>query len=205
MHSFYELEDDLERRGRWHLGYLMEHANHRFDDREFRYGIRIDSGSPLRCKLWNEEKVVAVTPPLTLYRSYEGVPLDFTYTDSCMPIATKRVAEILAAIAGDDIQRFPIQVDQLDEKYEIINVISVVDCLDVQRSDTTWFEEGNDIRPDLAGKPWSVFPLFVDSDRVSNRNIFRIRDYTEPVIVSEAIMQAFEQAEVSGVRFNLVS
>jgi hypothetical protein len=198
---YFELEDDLYIKGRWHLRRLRDDMGTEYDSRQFTYGNHIDPGPPLKCSLWNDEKVIEVTPPLRLDWSREDKPLDLTYTDSCMPVATKRIAEILEAIAGKDIQRFPVRVDRMDEDYDIINVVAVIDCLDTARSDITWFEEGNDVRPDLAGKPWTVSPLFVDSARIGNQNIFRIKDYTSPVIVSEAIKQALEEAGVTGVRF----
>jgi hypothetical protein len=202
---FFELEDDLEFPGRWHLDRLCDDIGVELDGREFRYGNQIDPGPPLRCGHWKEEKIVEVRPPLALYRSYEGTPLDFTYTDSCMPVATKRVGDILGTIAGDDIQPFPVRVDRRDEAYEIINVVSVVDCLDTVRSEITWFEEGNAIRPDLAGEPSLVRNLMIDADRVGDHHVFRIKGWTLPIIVSEAIKQAFEVARVTGVKFCSVS
>jgi hypothetical protein len=122
-----------------------------------------------------------------------------------MPVATKRVSEILATIAGNDIQRFPVHVDRMDEKYEIINVAACIDCLDTERSNVEWFEEGNDIRPDLAGEPSSVNPLFIDPDRVGDHQIFRVEGWTLPVIVSEQVKRALEQAHVSGILFKPVT
>lgn len=203
---FYELENNLEYPGRWHLRYLMDAAENRFDAREFTYGNRVDRGPPLRCGLWNEEKVIDVTPPLTLYRSYEGTPLDFTFTDSCMPVATKRVADILGELGGQDIQRFPVRVDCIEEDFEIINVVACVDCLDTERSEISeWWEEGNDIRPDKAGMPHVIDRLVIDPERVGDHRIFRIKTWTVPVIVSEAVKQALEEARVSGVLFRPVS
>lgn len=203
--KFYHLENDRGYPGRWHLSDLRDAANVEYDGREFTYGNRIDSGPPFRLGFWKEEGSANVVPPLTLYRSYEGTSLDFTYTDDSMPVATQRVADILGAIVGDDIQRFPVRVDRMNKGYEIINVVALADCLDVERSDVTWWEEGNDIRPELAGLPWTVHPVFIDPTRVGDHHMFRIKTYTSPIIVSDVVKKVFEEAQVSGVLFTSVS
>jgi hypothetical protein len=205
IRTYYELEDDLYIYNRWHLSGLRDDQGIELDAREFRYGNHLPAGPPLKCSLWNEDTIVDVTPPLRISWSREGNPLDFTYTDDDMPVVSSRVAQILANIAGGDIQRFPVKVDRMEEKYEIINIVACIDCLDTELSEIEWWEDGNDIRPDKAGLPHVVDKLVIDPDRVGDHYIFRLSTWIHPIIVSEAVKQALEKARVSGVKFRNVS
>jgi len=199
--KYYELEDDLYFESRWHLCRLYDNEGMEFDSREFTYGNRMDLGPPLKCYKWNEDAIVDIKPPLKLTWSREGTPLDFTYTDSVMPVVTEEVAQLLSEFTNNNIQRFSVKVDRMEEEYEIINVLSLADCIDTEGSAIEWWEEGNNIRPDLAGKPHVISNLVIDPTHVGDHHIFRLQEWTLPVIVSEDIKRAFEEARVTGVRF----
>jgi len=202
--KYYELENDRFFEGRWHLRELLDDTDTELDSREFTYGNRMDLGPPLKCSLWNEYAIVDVKPPLKLTLSREGSPLDFTYADEGAPVVTRAIAQLLSELADNDIQRISVKVDGMKEEHEIINVISLVDCLDAKRSEIQWFEEGNDVRPDLAGTPEMVRKIIVDPTRISNHQMFRIKDWNIALIVSETVKNALEEAKVTGVLFREV-
>lgn len=202
--KYYELEDNLYFEGRWHLCDLLDDTGTELDAREFRYGNRFNLGPPLKCFKWNEDTLIDIKPPLRLMWSRDGKPLDFTYTDSVMPVVTKKVAEILAKFAEKDIQRFPVKVDRMEEEHEIVNVTSLIDCIDTKKSDIEWWKEGNNVRPDLAGQPHSISNLTIDPSRVGDHHVFRLKGWTLSLIVSQKVKNAFEQAGVTGVLFKEV-
>jgi hypothetical protein len=200
------MEGDWGLKGRWYLKDLFDSAGTEFDPRVFTYGKLVNAGPPLMISLYNEEKIAAVQAPLTvlLDRKRRGKPLDLTFTNDDIPVATRKVADILSSLAATDIQRIPVRVESQDEDYEIINVIACVDCIDVERSDIEWYEEGNDVRPDLAGTPELITELVVDPKRTGNHHIFRLVGWEMTVVVSDLVKNALERARASGVRFDPV-
>lgn len=201
--SYYELIDDLEAEGRWHLWGLYDGAGVQLDEREFRYGNYLDPGPPLRVSMWNEDTIVDVAPPLRLCIDRGGTPLDFTFTDELMPVVTSRVADILAAVAGSEIQRFPVKVEAMEQEYEIINFVSRIRCIDEERSILDWWTEEYG-RPDLLGKALTIVKLVVDPSRIGVAQMFRLEESNIAIIVSDVVKQALEDARVSGIRFREV-
>jgi hypothetical protein len=205
IRTYFTLDDDVYLEGRWFLNGLYDAAGTHLDSRDFTYGRPMNVGPPLQVSLWNDEKIIAIVPPLRVSRRRDGYPLDFTYADGDMPVVTTSVGNILASFAEADIQRFPVQIDQIRGDFEIINVVSLVDCIDVKRSEIQWFAEGNDVRPDLAGTPEMITKLIIDPNRVSNEcHVFRVEGWDIAVIVSDLVKNAIEDAGVSGIRFRQV-
>jgi hypothetical protein len=207
IRTYFELLDDLDWEGRWYLNRLCDCAGTELDSREFRYGRALNLGPPIKAKAWKTGIPVEAQPPLRvlLDPKREGEPLDFTFTNEDMPVVTSRVGAILASIAGGDIQRIPVLVEAREEPYEILNVVRVIDCIDTKRSEIQWFEPGNNVRPDLAGKPEMVTKLVVDPALVGEHHMFRIEGWEIVIVVSDVIRDAFERARVSGVGFRRVS
>jgi hypothetical protein len=205
--EFFELEDDLYSDGRWYLNRLCDSTGIELDSREFRYGKPVHLGPPISAKTWKEGTPIAARPPLKVLLDPDrvGLPLDFTFTNADMPVVGSRVARILAAIAPQDIQQIPVLVESQNEDYNIINVVTVVDCIDVRRSEIQWYTEGNNVRPDKAGMPEMITKLVIDPVRAGEHHIFRIYGWEIAVVVSDVIKNAFEQSNVSGVRFRQLS
>jgi hypothetical protein len=204
---FFELEDDLHTRGRWYLNRLTDCNGVELDSREFQYGKVVDLGPPIEAKTWKEGIQVAAQPPLKvmLDPKREGLPLDFTFTNANMPVAVSKVAETLAIVSARDIQRVPVLVEFREEQYEIINVISIIDCIDAQRSEITYYTKESTVRPDMAGEPEMILNLTIDPAKVGNHHIFRLKGWTMVIVVSEVIKDAFESMKVSGVTFRQIS
>lgn len=202
--TYFEIVDDVDLRGRWFLNGLFDRSGTRFDSREFRYGIRVETGPPFNIGLYAEEKSVEVELPLRISLRREGNPIDFTFADFDVPVVTSNVATILASVAGENIQRVPVVVESRKEEYEIVNVISRVECIDKIASEIQWFEEGNDVRPDLAGKPEMITKLVIDSSQAEGYHMFRPKGWEVVVIVSDLVKDALEAACGSGIKFRAV-
>ncbi len=207
MKAYFELNDDLYFEERWYLNRLCDAAGIQLDSREFRNGQAVDLGPPIKAKSWREGIPVPARPPLKvlLDPKRNGAPLDFTFTNADMPVVVLKVAEILASIAAQDIQRISVLVESRQEEYEIMNVIRLIDCIDARRSEIQWYTEGNKIRPDKAGEPEMITKLVIDPARVGEHDIFRLKGWKIAIIVSDVVKNAFEKARVSGVMFRQVS
>ena len=204
--EYYEVKDNLEMENRWYLNRLHDSRGVRLDDRDFTYGHSIKLDPPMRLSVWNEDATVNVGLPLKLsiYREKTAGPLDFTFTNSDMPVVTSRVAEILAAIAATDIQRIPVQVEGREEPYEIINVVSCIACVDRDRSDADWWTEA-DGRPEKIGRAKLVERLAVDPTKTGGAHLLRPKEWDLTIVASEPVKQALEKAKVSGIRFTKVT
>lgn len=205
--KYYRIEDNFDLENRWYLDAFTDGKGIELDGREFTYGRSIDTGPPLKMGTWKDERIIETQSPLrlSLYRKRTGAPLDFTFTGENVPVVTSRVANILTTHAKADIQRIPVHVEGQKESYEIINVTSLIDCIDTQRSEIRWFEKDNDIRPDLAGEPEWVRKLVIDPHRVGQHHMLRLKGWELPIIVSEPVKEMLENAKVSGIWFTKVS
>jgi hypothetical protein len=202
--KYYVLEDAIDIDGRWFLDGLYDSSGTQFDSRALRYGEYVDTGPPFVLPKSANGTPAIVTPPLKVSRRRDGVALDFTFADFDMPVVSIRVADILSRIAGRNIQRFPVVVDGEEGRYEIINVVPRVPCIDTVRSEIQWFQPGNKVRPDLAGAPEMITRLVIDPQRAEGHHIFRPDGWKVVIIVSDIVKQALDEALVSGVTFNRV-
>lgn len=140
--------------------------------------------------------------------SSDGIPVDFNLANFNIPVVSKRLGDLLFDIAPKQIQRIPVAIGS-DRNWEILNLLSEVDCLDHSRSTIDYFS--TDLKdasvqkhPDMAGKPRGIRTLCIDAERTKGHEIFRITDWTVPIVVSESIKLAIEGSGFSGARFECV-
>jgi hypothetical protein len=196
---YFELRDDVEMPGRWHLNGLFDGSGRELDSRIFTYGTSISVQFPMRIPSFRDGTIIEAPPPLQVPPKRSGIPLDFTFASFDMPVVTARVAAILVALAGRDIQRIPVLAHPECDS-EIINVVSRVPCIDRTLSDIEWWTEA-DGHPEMVGKPRMIIKLVIDKSHVPGCNIFRPEGWEVVIIVSDMVRNALEQEQVSGVKF----
>jgi hypothetical protein len=200
VNTYYKLEDDVTIPGRWYLNGLSDSAGVELDSRDLTYGLPVEIGPPVRVSLRRENTIIAAHSPLRVSLRRKGKPLDFTFADFDMPVVTERVAVFLSSIDHTSLQRLPVHVGSLQEKYEIVNVVSCLPCIDPVRSMITWWTDADE-RPDKIGSPRMITDLRIDRTRVHNCHVFRPEGWLVALIVSDVVKHAFEEAQVSGVKF----
>lgn len=205
MEPYYEIEDDLDRPNRWHLENLYDDSGQELDSREFTYGKSLGDKDHLKCYLWNEDKAITVKEPMRITKSRHGSPLDFTFTDSGLPVVNEKVSLILDELAEADIQRFPVVVEGVKGEYEIVNIVASPCCIDKERSQIVWYESGNTVRPDLVGEPESIISLKVDPKRTGKHCLLRPMGWHVVVVASSQLKVAFEKAAITGIAFSQLS
>jgi hypothetical protein len=131
-------------------------------------------------------EVVKVVPPLRIPMRRAGEPLSFTLADFELPVVRTELAAQIEAIAPQQVQRIPINVDDHGGGFEILNALRVVDALDHRRSTITYWEP-KDGRPEKIGSPRMVIDLAVDPNRIGTAEIFRLADWRIALIASESI------------------
>ena len=128
----------------------------------------------------------------------------FSFTFPGVPVVSSHVGELLEAVAGPGIQRIPVLVEPGTEGFEIINVVSLIDCMDTEwtKCGSNW--DASDGLPNLAGGSDVFVDLAIDAERAGDHHIFRVKGWHLPIIVSEAVKRVFERSHVSGITFRPV-
>ena len=176
---YFELFDDVNIRGRWHLGEILAQ----------------DGGSP---------RLLAGVPvegPFRTTVTHGRQALDFCLTSFAVPVARRTLAVVMQRLAGPDLQRVPLLVARRADEHEVLNCTRVVDCIDQERSATAdWApEDGQD---DLLGTYRSVDALTVDPRRIPpDAHFFRTARWLVGLVVSERMMAVMQESGARGASF----
>lgn len=183
--KFFSLHDDNYHPDRWFLGDITVP-----DNWIFTYGRAVNAGE--------------MPPLLSVAFDKKGVALDFTKTDAYgVPIISENLADVLFEF-GDFIQLFPVSIPDTYSNYYILVVKYKIDCVDEGESDFEKFEAGNNIRPDKVGAYEAINRLVVHVSKI-DKPIFRIDKYEIEIVVSEEVKIKLERANLTGLKFDLVS
>ena len=187
MKWYYDLKDHVNKRGRWFLA----------------SPISIATGEEIDPRIFTEANIIAKTESMYLPLRRPGTPLDITFADFDMIVVTASVALVLETATHDEIQSFPISVEQQAEEYRILNIKNAVECIDKERSLIQWWGEA-DGRPEKVGMPEMIVELKIDPEKAANHKIFRVATWKIAPIVSHEIKTLLEKMKVTGVRFEPV-
>jgi len=185
---YFELVGDVYVEGRW---YLVDPTDQNGTD----VSIVLGRGTPAK-----------VAAPVRLSHSDaapRGKPLDYTrITGDRVPVVNNRVADILKRLASQDVEMVPATVDGFSEQYFVVNVLTVIRCIDEAASDQAekFAEEHREIFPDKMGSYFLVMGLKIDKTKVQNAKVFWTWGWGA-LIVDEDIKNAFEAARVTGAKF----
>lgn len=187
--KYYRLLDDINFLKRWHLRGLIG-----IDGTVFVRPPMVPMNSPLRDGSYEVDLQV------------DGRPMDYTTTSfRSVPIVSFNVVKALSGLDGFTV--FPVRVRGIKQKnpYFILHVWDEVDCVDEDRSEYEKFEINDPVRPDLAGRYSCFFKLFIDQNRASGKNVFRLARSGVEIIVSEVVKDRFEKNSLTGAVFELVT
>lgn len=138
--------------------------------------------------------------PVTLEIGQHGKEVQFQLAAFGMPVVSCKIARVVREIAPGDVEFFPIEIAGAEGDYEIMNVISLLDCLDETRSDfSVWQEE--DGRPDLLGQYQLISTARIDGARAAGHQLFRLSKFHVSLFVSDQIRLALEDRPHLGVFF----
>lgn len=114
-------------------------------------------------------------------------------------IVSKRFCEKTRWIIGNQVQYLPVKVrDRLAglevDSYLVANIVTVIDALDLDNSKYDIFELDDE-------KIISVEKYALKSDKIVNKHIFRLKDDTIPIFVSEELKKVIEDNGFIGFEF----
>lgn len=182
--KYYRLQDDIHFPGRWRLNGI----NFRSDGEVWQY---VRAGFLKKAR---KDLVIGIEE--------EGVQVDLTMAEFEVLVANQKVANLFME---EQVQKLPIEVKGMcDAPYYVLVIRNEIDGVDRAASDFELWEDGNDIRPDLAGTYKWFFQLKIDSTLTGGLDIFRIKNFNTAVIVSDRLKMAFENAGIVGATFKEV-
>jgi hypothetical protein len=147
--------------------------------------------------IWSCRPIQVREPiPLSIFK--EGESVDFDCAPYAIPVVSRRFAETLQQIAPYDIQRLPAVLRGVEGEWEIVNVVSRIDCIDFRQSKISYYPPDH---PESPGKPRGVMRLVLDSSRIGQHHVLRPKDWEVAFIVSESVKSALDAIGATGFEY----
>lgn len=146
--------------------------------------------------------VRVVAEGVQVAETHPGIPMEFCLTSFGVPIATHRLVAAMSEADVDHIQEIPLVI-QGRTGYSAINVLRVVDCVDVQRSDFLIIDHPS--QPSRFGD-YKYFNRLVlrKASIPADAHIFRLPRYLGDFLVSERLKAVMEAEGCFGAVFTEV-
>lgn len=182
---YFDLSDDVELPGRWHLRSPTDIQGRELDDPWiFKKGCPIPDPGRLK---------VPISRP--------GKPVDFSISGLGIPIVHVKVASLLTELAPDDVQSFPVEIEGHPEQYCVLVATKLIRCIDEKASRYVEIWRPEDGRPEKVGQYRDVRGLRIDKSKVGEAKVFRTWGWSIALIVSEDIKDALERSGATGMQF----
>lgn len=187
MSRFFELWDDKEIPGRWYLKAPMQNGQWINPNRFTGGQGRVDIGNGL-----------------TMSLRRPGQSLDYTMAESGLPIISERAVAQFLRHAGDDVQLIPISIEGQSAPFFILNALHALDCVDEQRSEGIQRWTAADNRPEGFGGYGAIDVLRIDTGRVGDHSLLRVKGWEVALVISESLRDALVSAHLIGPTFDPV-
>jgi hypothetical protein len=181
--KFYRIEHAFNLKDRWYLRSPLTQS-----------GVEVDP------RLFTEGKEYRGEQNLEIPIRQGSHALDFTLGSFDMPVVVPSLAQLLQACCGNTIQIVSASVPELGKSVRIINALKILDAIDEQRSEITWWTE-EDGRPAKVGTYAGIGNLVIKGQKIEGALIFRLKDWELPLIVNEELKDMLEKAQATGVVF----
>lgn len=185
--KFYRMVSDPTMPQQWHMRSPLDANGEEVDARIFTTGMAVD---PLG--------------DLTISPRPKGTQTDFNLGDFDMMVTAAALNDELEKLVGPVIQRIPVRIKGCSRKFEIMNIVGLVKCIDETKSEfAKWGPD--DGRPDKVGQYRRFTRLRIDGAAAAGHHLFRIEEWDIAPIASSSVKALFERLGVTGVKFNPVN
>jgi hypothetical protein len=147
---------------------------------------------------------VEVAPPLDLVITKPGQASDLSFTEQNVPLISRRGADIISGIVRNEVEFIPANVNGESDKYLLMNIISVIQCLDEARTAYIKKWDAASFRPERTGGYQMLWGVAVDPVAAGDHNLFRLGGHKSVIIASDRLKNAFELAHLTGAEFRPV-
>lgn len=129
---------------------------------------------------------------------------DVLFGFQAMPIVATALAEAMHRIARLDVQLVRTVIGACDERFRIINVTRMLDCID-ERASQVQIASVDDIQTGRAyGRYRAVSRIRIRPQAAHGAQIFRLLHWPVALIVSQEIVVLLQQTRATGVRWEPV-
>ncbi|CAG2149637.1 imm11 family protein [Cupriavidus numazuensis] len=188
--NFYKIGIEFGNSDRWFLDQPVDESGQEVVAGRFSLGRQWDASNRLRSWIRNPGRPVAF--------SLGGLG-DYFVKKTMMDM-------LIGSLPAGTVQAVPVAIDGIEEPYEILNVLDIVDCVDEARTGFSmfprWTEE--DGRPDKVGD-YRIDTLRIDPARAAGHDLFRVKGWLVGLVCSERIRDLLIELGVTGIRFTAVS
>ena len=133
-----------------------------------------------------------------------GARYDVHMTTYGIWLVLPEVGEFIAHyVPPTQLQRIPC-VTETDEMLEILNTLTLIDCLDESRCEGIQRFTPRQ-RPDRSGQIKWIKRWMIDPSKVLGHHLFRIKGYSLSLVASETLKKALEARKTTGISFHPVS
>jgi hypothetical protein len=118
-----------------------------------------------------------------------------------VPVLSSHAAQVLRPLARDEIELIPACIEGEAADYFVLNILSVVKCLNEHKTRYVKKWTANSSRPERAGGYSMLLGIVIDPSDAVGHNLFRLGGSVGHIIASRAVKEAFERAGLTGARF----
>lgn len=114
------------------------------------------------------------------------------------PLFSGKAIEQFKALNVGNIEFFDIDVYDPEtgttyDAYKLVNIVGVVDCVDMEKSDLKFYTDGDIKR---------IWKLVLDEGKIPGEmKVFRLEKFRTIIVVHDIVKKAFEKAGVTGCVF----
>jgi hypothetical protein len=132
-----------------------------------------------------------------------GAKRDVTFDiATSAPVLSARAAQILRSLGDEDIELISARVEGEADEYFVMNVLSLVKCLDEEKTQLVEKWTTDSYRPDRTGEYKRLWGIVIDPAPAIGRKFFRLWGSRQHIITSRAVKEIFEREGMTGVRFS---
>lgn len=124
---------------------------------------------------------------------------DYLASNNRWLVVSEKFRSLIGRIESDPIQYLDIKIrnsetNKINDTYKVANVITILDALDLENSKYDLFELDDE-------KVLSIEKYALRKNMIGNNNIFKLKDDTIPIFVSEKFKNIVEENSLIGFHF----
>ncbi len=183
MKQYFRLQSKMEIKGAWYLNDIVD-----------------EQGQEILASHFNQGKVFDSAKQLTVLLNVVGNPVDFRLTTFASPIVSNAFADIVESFDPQAIQRIPVTVAPSTTGYEILNILTMLKCLDYEHTKIEYYTDKDSI-PELVGQIEAIWNITIKPEIAEGHHIFRLAEWWVIIVVSEDLKRALEEKGFTGMKF----
>jgi hypothetical protein len=161
-------------------------------------------GTPLMAGTFVSGREYGGSEPVRVASALGSELPDVLFGFQAMPIVATPLAEAIQRVAPHDVQLVRTVIGASDERFRIINITRMLDCID-ERTSQVQIATVEDIRTGRAyGRYRAVSRIRVRAKAAHGAHLFRLLHWPVALIASREVVALLEAAHATGVRWEPV-